>query len=698
MYRTDEPNDDETRIEFELATKMLSSIFSDDKTSVDITSFNASRVWKVYGTISAKGSSTVDRPHRVAAIVRVPDTLVAVSRGQIENVARPLKEARSDEFKDMTGEYIADMVKWLTDRGQTVTSGPYPMFGSEGQKWRIASCPFNHNHQHPIVGLVNNRPVFRCLHHSCAAFRWKEFREKIDPSYKDPDTIYTRLALWCNGTDDTPDAELIQSAAALGKKLDGIYKRLRKDVPRVRVILLEELIKGERRRFQRETIGENNEKGNLVGLINKTRILQAEGLAPPYWINDFDHRIRAGEIGDVEARRVTEADEISLLVKFHSMGETWVRQNMIAQVIRHLAEEYRVNPLRTYLKKLRWDGVRRLDTWLHVYLGTKPGEYTEAIGRKWVISAVARAMDPGCQADHMLILEGAQGIGKSQALRALGGNFYTEYSGGMKGGMGHKDMVQVIVGKMIVEMSELATIKRADMESLKAILTTTVDDVRMAYERDAMPYPRTCVFAGTTNEVGQAYIADQSGARRFWPCLVGEVHKPNVPALRTVVDELWAEAVEAYQNGEDWYTVPQTVVMEEQIGRQITVEASEPWFEPVRRAITDPDSYNNGCFFIRPTFEKGQPTGESTVRAGAVDQILNIVLGVEVGRQSAMDVLRVSKILREIGFKKVRPSGGWAGSTYAYDLQKDMANHMWPFIEAALKVAKLPPGVKSFHE
>ena len=76
-------------------------------------------------------------------------------------------------------------------------------------------------------------------------------------------------------------------------------------------------------------------------------------------------------------------------------------------------------------------------------------------------------------------------------------------------------MVAVICGKLIVEMSELASIKRAEVEALKALLTTTVDDARLSYERDAKPYPRTCVWAGTTNEVGQAYIMDQTGARRF---------------------------------------------------------------------------------------------------------------------------------------------------------------------------------------
>ena len=141
----------------------------------------------------------------------------------------------------------------------------------------------------------------------------------------------------------------------------------------------------------------------------------------------------------------------------------------------------------------------------------------------------------------MLIFEGTQGIGKSQALRTLGGQFYCEYSGSMTGGgTNHKDLVSIISGKMIVEMSELSTVRRAEMEALKAILTTPRDDVRLSYRRDSQSYPRTCVFSGTTNEVGQSYIADITGARRFWPCHVGVLHPPRIALLRQDRDmERW---------------------------------------------------------------------------------------------------------------------------------------------------------------
>ena len=695
MYRVDEPNDDPARVDFEYALKMLSSIFSDDTVKVDVTVFNSSRVWKIYGTISAKGSHTADRPHRVAMLTRVPKKLKLLTRDQIENVARPLRDAKSDEFRDMTGEYISDMVKWLTDRNQTIMSGPRPMFGNEGQKWIISKCPFNETHSDPMVGLVSNRPVYRCLHDSCSAFRWKEFREKIDPTYKSPETIYDRLKDWCDGPSAEMDAELIQSACATGKQLIQILKKLRKECARPRILLLEDLIKSERKRFQRETIGENNERGNIVGVINRARLMQDEGIIPMYWIADYDHRIRVGKIGDIDCPKCSEEEEINMMVRFHSAGESWVKQMHTSQVIKYLASEYRVNPLRISLKQLVWDGTTRINTWLSDYMGTKDTEYTQAIGRKWLISAVARAMEPGCQADHMLIFEGTQGIGKSQALRILGGQFYTEYSGGMTGGgTSHKDMVAVIAGKMIVEMSELATVRRADMEALKAILTTTVDDVRLSYERDPKAYPRTCVFAGTTNEVGQAYISDLTGARRFWPTHVGECGPVRTVQLKEVREQIWAEAVYAYESGEDWHKVPQELVSEEQGDRQISIENVEPWFQKIRDALTDPDSYANEIFFIVPRYEFGQPMPGFNVRSGPLHLLLGIVLQIDTARQSQNDILRVQKVLRGLGFKKTRPSGKWHGSTYAYDLAQETVPHLWSSISAARSASKFPKPIE----
>lgn len=691
MFRVDEPNDDAARVDFEFASKMLSSIFSTDKVVVDTTSFNASRVWKVYGTLSAKGSSTAERPHRIAKIINIPAELKLVTRDQIDTMARPLRDSKSEEFKDQTGEFIGDMVKWLSDRGQTVVAGPRPMFGNEGQKWIISKCPFNPEHRDPVVGLVSNRPVYRCLHNSCSAFRWKEFREKIDPTYKDPETVEKRLIEW--GLGDTPvlDTELVVAACVTGRKVDSIMKRVKDAIPRSQFLILEDAVKVEKRRFINETRGENNEKGNIVGLINRTRGMQQEGSVPMYWTTEYDFRTRTGVVGDIHAPKATENDEISLMVKFHSAGDSWVKQTHTAQVIKMLASDYVTNPLRLMFNKMKWDGTPRLDTWLSVFMGTKDTEYTRAVGRKWLISAVARGMDPGCQVDHMLIFEGGQGIGKSRALRILGGDFYSEFSANLKSMNAQRDMVAVIMGKLIVEMSELATIRRADMESLKAMITTTKDDTRLAYERDAKTYPRTCVFAGTTNEVGQSYIADTTGARRFWPVLCGENSKVDTEALKANVDQIWAEAVHAYGAGEDWWVVPSLIVEEEQMERQMKTEDMDPWYGRVWSSLTDPDHHGT-VYHLVDEYVKGAPTGHRVLRIVAPHLILGAVLGIDISRQQPTDIMRVHRVLSAMKFVKTRPSKATqaklgATTTYAYDLYPKLVPHLWTSIVAASESA-----------
>jgi hypothetical protein len=252
-----------------------------------------------------------------------------------------------------------------------------------------------------------------------------------------------------------------------------------------------------------------------------------------------------------------------------------------------------------------------------------------------------------------------------------------------------KDMVAVITGKMIVELSELATMRRADVESLKALLTKCVDDVRLSYERDAKSYPRTCVFLGTTNKIKESYIADETGARRFWPCVVGEVKAVNVDLLTRDVDQLWAEAIEAYEDGEDWHTVPRELVLQEQADRQITVIDNDPWYGKIKSALTDPDSYAE-VFFIRDEYVKGVQTGEFVVRMGKVSAVLGIVLGVDISKQGAADSNRIVKIMLAMGFKKVRPAKKWFDNTYAYDLSRDSHPHLWSSIKAAQQSVKFP--------
>ena len=203
------------------------------------------------------------------------------------------------------------------------------------------------------------------------------------------------------------------------------------------------------------------------------------------------------------------------------------------------------HPVRDYLDGIAWDAVERLNGFAAAYFGNDENSpYTRAAVRKWMISAVARIYQPGCKADHMLVLQGEQGIGKSSALSILADSWF----GDDMPPVSTKDAKEWLRGKWIAEIAELSSITGRDIEHVKAFLTTQTDRFRKAYGYVVETVPRQTVFAGTTND--DEYLLDMTGGRRFWPIKVAAV---DMVALRRDRDQLWAEAVVAYRAGEVWY-------------------------------------------------------------------------------------------------------------------------------------------------
>jgi hypothetical protein len=207
-----------------------------------------------------------------------------------------------------------------------------------------------------------------------------------------------------------------------------------------------------------------------------------------------------------------------------------------------IARKNEHHPLQNYLNALQWDGIKRIDSWLSMYLGVEDTQYTRTVGRKWLIQAVARGFDPGCQAHHVLILEGPQGKGKSTALRSLVP--HTQWFSDTPKPIGDKDGYVALRGRWIIEWPELASLRKADLEKVKAYITSPVDSYRPPYAMDEEQFPRTVVFAGSVN-LGE-YLDDSTGARRFWPVRVGAIDTESIVNDR---DQLWAEAVHLYN---DW--------------------------------------------------------------------------------------------------------------------------------------------------
>ena len=237
-----------------------------------------------------------------------------------------------------------------------------------------------------------------------------------------------------------------------------------------------------------------------------------------------------------------------------------------------IAEQNSIHPVRSYLKALKWDAKIRLPKLFASYFGADDTSYAEAIGVRFMISAVARVMDPGCKVDNLVVLEGPQGIGKSTAARVLAKN--AEWFSDTGVVLGDKDSYQCLRGVWLYELAELASVRAVrDVERYKAFFSSPIDTYRPSYGRRNVQIPRQTIFIGTTNEL--EYLHDKSGNRRFWPVKCTRV---DLESLRSDVDMLWAEAVTRYESREAWHV--DTVDLAEQCReQQAEREQVDPWVQ-----------------------------------------------------------------------------------------------------------------------
>lgn len=234
------------------------------------------------------------------------------------------------------------------------------------------------------------------------------------------------------------------------------------------------------------------------------------------------------------------------------------------------AQHHKFHPVKEYFEAQRWDGEERVERIFIDYLGCPDEPYYRETIRLFLIAAVARIYRPGHKFDFAPILSGAQGIRKSTFIKAL---FSEEWTGELSADFSdHKTLVEQMLGKLCQELPELSSMRKSESEHTKAFMTIQVDEVRLAYERRVAPFPRQCVFMGTTN--ASEYLKDQTGNRRWWPI---PVLKPVIDTDRIVAerDQIWAEAVHLYREmcrHHDSRSLPLFLTDESAIERAITLQ------------------------------------------------------------------------------------------------------------------------------
>jgi predicted P-loop ATPase len=279
--------------------------------------------------------------------------------------------------------------------------------------------------------------------------------------------------------------------------------------------------------------------------------------------------------------------------------------------------ENEFDPVLDYINALKWDGTARLDRWLITYMGAYDTELNREFGRLALLAAVRRVRRPGCKFDFIIVLEGPQGVQKSKAIETLAGteNFSDQTILGAR----DREQQELLAGVWLYEIAELSNIRKTEVEHLRAFASRTHDRARPAYGRTRVDQPRRCVLFATTNDDRYLKAAD----RRFWPIKTGDI---SIEALSKDRDQLWAEAAAREPNAlislrrELW-----GAARIEQEAR----EESDPW----------DDKLVNACGDIEQGVE----------RISSAD-LLEIALGISVGKQRDVDFKRLGRCMRRLGW------------------------------------------------
>ena len=213
-----------------------------------------------------------------------------------------------------------------------------------------------------------------------------------------------------------------------------------------------------------------------------------------------------------------------------------------------VAAQRAYHPVKEYFESLpAWDEVERLDTLLIVYLGAEDSSYVRAVMRKVICAAVARIYEPGIKFDYILVLNGPQGIGKSTFFSKIGGKWFSDSLS--ISDMRDKTAPEKLQGNLILELGELAGLKKMDVETVKSFVTRTDDKYRQSFGVVVESHPRQCIIVGSTNSES-GFLRDITGNRRFWPVYVSG-RGSKMPWEMTDIDQIWSEALHRYRAGEE---------------------------------------------------------------------------------------------------------------------------------------------------
>lgn len=391
-------------------------------------------------------------------------------------------------------------------------------------------------------------------------------------------------------------------------------------------------------------------EGTLHNLI--TILVNDERLQGLFWLNDSSNQLLMSRDapwpGSTRSEFVdADAAELAAWLQHPDRYDMKCSDDGVLKAVIAIARRNRRHPIREYLSGLKWDQKPRVESMLIDMFGAIDSTYVRQASMCFLVGAVARVLwvDPknpalGAKVDFMLVLEGAQGKGKSTSLSELfSPQWFVETSESPTG----KDFYQVIQGVWGVEIGEMDSFGKADVTAVKVAITRRTDKFRAPYERMPGSYRRECIFVGTTND--REYLRDATGGRRFLPVRAdGGVDLDRIRAER---DQIWAEAVSLFLSGFKYWVLPDDAAVE-----QAARYMADSWEDLVRAWLTGQSLLlDKHC---PPRLLGSQP---APIPWTTTTEILQYAIGVEPGKHTRMDQMRVAAAMKRIGTTPLAADG-----------------------------------------
>lgn len=404
---------------------------------------------------------------------------------------------------------------------------------------------------------------------------------------------------------------------------------------------------------------ELDKAGNIKNTLrNLTLILENDPMLKPLVFNQLlDGMEIKGEVPWKHPSKFwRDADDAQLISYVDTHYGTFSARNYDIAVMK-VTDDRSYHPIRAFIEDLpEWDGVERVDTLLIDYLGASDTAYVRAVTRKTLCAAISRVLRPGCKFDSMLVLNGPQGVGKSTLIAKLAGEWFSDSLN--LGDTKDKTAAEKLQGYWILEIGELAGLKKAEVETLRSFLSRQNDIYRASFGKRATPHLRQCVFFGTTN-AESGYLRDTTGNRRFWPVKTpGGAAKHSWQLTNEEIQQIWAEALVYVKRGEKLYLDADMETLAKTEQRE-AMESDER--EGLVRVYLDtllPADWDSMDTFERRNFLNGTEFGEQQ-RTGTVKRtsVSNMEIWCECFSKERANLRRadsneLTSILSRLGWKR----------------------------------------------